>query len=53
MATASEQRTERMVDDHEKRLKKLERALADKLEGQEIEAGIDEQFPQTVPSKKK
>lgn len=34
------------------RLAKLERAVADRLEGQEIEAAIAEQFPSTVPGKK-
>jgi hypothetical protein len=53
MATADEQRHAEMVDDHEQRIRKLERALADKLEAQDIETMISERFPQMVPSGKK
>jgi hypothetical protein len=49
MATASEQRHAEMVDDHEKRLKRIERMLADKFEAEDVEKAISEQHPQTMP----
>jgi hypothetical protein len=49
MATADEQRQAEMVADHEKRLKRIERALRDKFEAEDIEAVLDEKHPQTMP----
>lgn len=51
MATADELKAFEMVQDHEQRLKRLERALAEKLDAQDIEAMIAERYPQTAPQK--
>lgn len=41
------------VADHEKRLKRLEKALAEKLSAQDIEQMIEDRYPQMAPEKPK
>lgn len=41
------------VADHEQRIKRLEKALAAKLEADDIEKMIEEKYSQTAPTKGK